>query len=75
MLNFLYALLVVLIVLLICPIGQIIEKKHFNNGCCPECGTKLRCFATDSQGARGYTCDACGYHTWVSYDSVDKKFR
>lgn len=56
-------------------IGISLEKKAFNNGFCPECGSRLEYFDTDSQGGRGYCCRKCNYHTWVSYDTVDKKYR
>ena len=51
------------------------ERKGFNNGECPCCGTKLRHFDNDSQGGRGYICDKCRYDVWVSYGIVDKSFR
>lgn len=73
-LKILYALLALLIVLLICPIGMFLERRDFNNGICVNCGSKLIHFDNDSQGGRGYCCDNCGYSTWVSYNSVDKKF-
>lgn len=50
------------------------ERKEFNNGVCPCCGIRLRHFDTDSQGGRGYICDQCGHHVWVSYGVVDKSF-
>ena len=74
MINILYAAVIILIALLICPIGLFLEKRAFNNGTCVNCGSKLRHFDNDSQGGRGYCCDTCGYNTWVSYNSVDKKF-
>lgn len=49
------------------------ESKFYNHGKCKECGNDLRHFDTDSQGGRGYCCDQCGYHTWVSYNCVDKR--
>lgn len=55
------------------PISIALEKKSYNNGLCPICGTKLRLFDYDSQGSRGYCCDNCDYHTWISYNTVDKK--
>ena len=51
-----------------------IEPKQFNKGICPKCGTKLRCFDTDSSSARGYCCDNCDYTVWVSW-GADKKFK
>ena len=50
------------------------EPRNFNNGYCKHCGTKLRQFDIDSSSARGYTCDNCGYKTWISY-STDKNFK
>ena len=47
------------------------EKKDYNNGYCPKCGEFYRWFDSDSQGGRGYCCDRCGHHCWVSYN-VDK---
>ena len=51
------------------------EWKQFNNGICPKCGTRLEYFDSDSQGGRGYLCEKCDYHTWVSWNTVDKKYR
>jgi predicted amidophosphoribosyltransferase len=62
-------------VCLVCLIGIMLEYRDFNHGICPYCWTKLRYFDTDSQGGRGYCCDTCGYHTWVSYGFVDKDFK
>ncbi|MBE7053451.1 MAG: hypothetical protein E7391_04160 [Ruminococcaceae bacterium] len=73
MVKVLYFIFGILVVLLICPIGIILEKKGFNFGYCPICHTKLRHFANDSQGGRGYICDECNYHTWVTYNCVDKQ--
>lgn len=43
------------------------EKKDFNNGICPHCGTKLKHFDNDSHGGEGWCCDECGYFTWISW--------
>lgn len=51
-----------------------LEKKSFNDGKCIKCGSRLRHFDTDSQGGRGYKCGKCSYHTWVSYNCVDKNY-
>ena len=48
------------------------EKRHYNNGYCVLCGHKLRLFDTTSNGDRGYICDNCNHHVWVSYNWVDK---
>ena len=70
--------LVIGILLAIVVIGVLIvrrhEKKEYNNGICRECGYPLRHFDTDSQGGRGYICDACKFSCWVSYN-VDKKHK
>ena len=52
-----------------------IEKKFFNNDICPCCGNPLRDWEINCKGERGYLCEICGYHTWVSYKTVDKKYR
>lgn len=51
-----------------------IEPRNFNNGYCKHCGTKLRQFDIDSSSSRGYTCDNCGYTTWIGY-FTDKNFK
>ena len=56
-------------------IGYLSEKKSFNNGKCSECNTPLRLFDCDSQGGRGYVCDKCRRHVWISYNSVDRTIR
>lgn len=69
---------VVSILLSIVIVGVLIvrthEKRMYNNGICRECGYPLRHFDTDSQGGRGYICDACKYYCWVSYN-VDKNYK
>ncbi|APU89027.1 hypothetical protein Rctr197k_276 [Virus Rctr197k] len=42
------------------------EARAFNRGVC-RCGSRWRRFDVDSQGGRGYRCDACGDYCWVSY--------
>lgn len=63
-----------ILIMLICVpfIGIYWERKDYNQGVCKECGAKLRLFDCDSHGGRGYCCDECHYHTWVSYNCVDK---
>ena len=51
--------------------ARIKEKKDYNRGYCPRCGEYMRLFDYDSHGSRGYTCDRCHYHCWVSYN-IDK---
>ena len=69
--NILYFLPVLTMVLLI-PIGIFSEKRDYNRGFCKKCGGRLNLFDIDSQGGRGYRCHNCNYHTWVSYNCVDK---
>ena len=54
-------------------IGIRLEKEDYNQGKCKFCGEDLRLFDYDSRGGRGYICDNCDYHTWVSYKCVDKE--
>lgn len=52
------------------------EKRDFNGGICKACGSKLHCFDTDSGGARGYMCEACGRHScWISWWIIDKNHK
>lgn len=51
------------------------EKREYNNGMCPKCGSRLVLTDMDSQGGRWYTCshrydktDPCDYDCWISYD-------
>ena len=52
------------------------EKKKWNNGVCPNCGSDLvlNPWMIDSQGGRGWSCPKsdCEYTAWVSY-KVDIK--
>jgi len=52
------------------------EKKKWNKGVCPDCGSTLvlNGWMIDSQGGRGWTCpkSGCDYTAWVSYN-IDKK--
>ena len=70
------AILIIAVIFVLCltAIGIQLEKKGFNNGVCPRCGTFLRHFDNDSQGGRGYICDKCLYVTWVGFKSVDKNY-
>ena len=56
-------------------LGVLMEKKNFNKGICTECGSKLRLFAYDSHGGRGYCCTHCVHHVWGSYNCVDRKYK
>ena len=66
--------MMVFLIILAC-VAIFVESRDYNNGLCPRCGAELRHFDTDSQGGRGYCCDACGYSTWVSCGIVDKDFK
>lgn len=72
-----WSMIGVVSLLMICipPIAIYTEKKYFNNGKCPICNARLKYFGTDSQGGRGYCCEECDYHTWVSWNTVDKQYR
>lgn len=54
-----------------------IENRKMRRKECMEvtCGNPLRDWAINCRGERGYLCEICGYHTWVSYKTVDKKYR
>lgn len=54
------------------PLNYHLEKKSYNKGFCPKCSYRLNLFGRDSHGRRGYWCNNCNYHTWVSYYSIDK---
>lgn len=53
-------------------IFYLIDKHTYNKGICKKCGSKMRCFDMDSQGAFGYTCDKCGNEFWISWYKPDK---
>lgn len=55
--------------------GIYIEKNLFNNGKCKYCDIKFKFFDYDSHSCRGYQCPKCGHTVWISYHSVDKKFK
>ena len=49
--------------------GQIcayFERKRWNKGYCPRCGSKWKYFDSDSTGAKGYICDKCHNKLWIS---------
>ena len=73
-LNYILFGLAISLIVILPIIGIHFERKWFNGGICPECGTRLEYFGSDSQGGRGYLCEKCGYHTWVSWNTVDKKY-
>ena len=64
------------LVIIIIHFGRHSEKKKWNNGICPKCGSQLDLnpWMIDSQGGRGWTCPDynCNYTAWVSYN-IDKK--
>ena len=80
------------VILIVFAVGIILairhERKSFNNGKCPHCGSDLKWEDSDSQGGRLWMCPThyamkdesgkplCpGYSCWVSWPSVDKKQR
>ena len=70
-------LLIVIEVLVLVILATMVihsQKECFNDGVCPICGAKLEYFGSDSHGARGYRCKNCDYYTWVSWNTVDKKY-
>ena len=68
-------IVIIAIVALTAVIACGLEYMGFNRGYCRHCGRRLKLFDIDSQGGRGYICDACRYSTWVSYGLVDKNFK
>lgn len=60
------------LMLFISFIFYLIDKHRYNKGICKKCGSKMRCFDTDSQGAFGYICDKCGNDFWISWYKPDK---
>ena len=74
MCNILFYILMTIMVIVFISMGiftRMREKKDFNGGICPRCGSRLKNFDMASDGSRGYDCPKCGYTTWCSYD-VDK---
>lgn len=43
------------------------EKRQWNDGTCPKCGTPWRSFDMDSQGGRGYNCETRCSSMWISW--------
>ena len=41
------------------------QKRSYNNGVCPECGTRLEYLSRDRHGAKCYRCPKCHYKAWV----------
>lgn len=71
-----YVLIVLIIIVLVgIPVCILTDKKEYNNGVCPKCGTEYRHFATDSHGGRGYCCDGCNYVIWISWPVDRKRFK
>lgn len=58
--------------MLFCFYGYIKEKKEWNNGICPHCGSKWICFDVDSRGGRMYKCETRKHYVDISYP-VDNK--
>jgi hypothetical protein len=78
-------ILVGFIIFMVVGITQAIkhERKAFNGGKCPHCGSDLKWEDSDSQGGRLWMCPShymkdeygeplCpGYSCWISYNHVD----
>lgn len=48
------------------------EIESYNKGYCPYCDEELYHSGTNFHGGRKYTCNNCGYTTWVNYKFIDK---
>lgn len=63
--------LIIIVVILLGIIGCVLayrkDKRDWNNGICPKCGTPWRQFDTDSQGGRGYNCEMRCNSIWISW--------
>lgn len=70
---FIIVLFVILIIVSVL-VRILIEKHSFNKGVCRKCGNGLRMFKTGSGGERGYCCDKCGHHMWVSWRITDRRY-
>lgn len=64
------AISIILIYIIICFIAYFVEKRNFNNGICPKCGNPLKHFDDCFCGDQGWTCDNCGYTTWISWFKI-----
>jgi hypothetical protein len=49
------------------------ERRDWNGGVCPDCGTPWRSFTMDSQGGRGYNCETHCNSIWISYPGIDRE--
>jgi len=66
-------IIIISVLVLLCIIGSIIEKKIWNKGFCQKCQTKWKYFDTDSIGGRGYKCETCGKAIWITYRTIDRR--
>lgn len=64
---FIVAVVAIVVIYCMSIICSVLERKRWNKGYCPRCGTKWKFFDYDSTGARGYTCDKCNNKLWLSY--------
>lgn len=60
-------LLIPLIIILGCIITRAKERKNFNHGRCPHCGSELIVIDMDSQGGKLWKCKNCGHTMWTSW--------
>ena len=66
-------IILAILMISICICGILIarysEKKNYNNGICPKCGTKYKeSKAIQLSGERDYYCPNCGNYITVSYN-------
>lgn len=65
-------LLVVYIIYIYLTQSFYVQRKRFNNGICPKCGSKMKLFEFDENGDRTYCCPQCRkYKAKVKYRLID----
>jgi tRNA(Ile2) C34 agmatinyltransferase TiaS len=72
--TIIFAIMIISVIPIMVLLAIHFEKKDFNNGFCPHCKSKLYFFHCDNQGRRGYKCEKCRCHIWISYSTVDKDY-
>lgn len=71
--NMIFVIVLIILMISICIYGILItrhsEKKNYNNGICPKCGTKYKkSKSLQLSGERDYYCPNCGNYITVSYN-------